>query len=171
MAGPNSKLTERMQIASGFVPVNLATAANTGDWFNMANYGRGAFILFKGAGSSSEDPVVVFSQATSAAGAGSKDLTINTTGAIDKKTGADLTAIAQWTAVTGGSASITTEGGEQAIWVFDIQARDLDINNGFTFVQASIADVGSTSQIGGMLFFGMDPVYPDKAVNMLGVLS
>lgn len=89
-------MLEQMQIASGFVPVNLATAANNGDWVNLKLYARLLIIFFKGAAASgAEDPTVTLLQATDVAGTGSKALNIARAWT---KTDADLTTIGQFTA-------------------------------------------------------------------------
>ena len=42
-------MLERMQIAAGFVPVNLAAGGNNSDWVNLENYGRVLIVFFKAA--------------------------------------------------------------------------------------------------------------------------
>jgi hypothetical protein len=165
-------ITELMQFASGFVPVNLATAANTGDWFSLANYGRIAFLFHKGAGTAGEDPVITIQQATAAAGTGAKALNVTR---VDTKQGADLAAIGTFTVSTSASPATndtfstntwtnSTLAEEQAIVVIEFRAQDLDVNNGFYFVQASIADVGTNSQIGSLQAILYEPRYPQQVL-------
>jgi hypothetical protein len=47
----------------------------------------------------------------------------------------------------------------EAIMVIDIKAEDLDIANGFDCLRCTIADVGTTSQIGGVLYLLHEPRY------------
>lgn len=62
-------MLDQMQIAAGFVPVNLATAANNSDWVNLKSYSRLLIVFFKGAAASgTEDPTVTVLQATDVAG-------------------------------------------------------------------------------------------------------
>ena len=66
-----STMLEQMQIAAGFVPVNLATAANNSDWINLKSYNRLLIVFFKAAAASgTEDPTVTVLQATDVAGYG-----------------------------------------------------------------------------------------------------
>ena len=152
-------ITEFLQIAAGFVPVNLATAANNGDWVSFADFNRLAIVLFKGAGTAGEDPTITVEQATAAAGTGNKALNFTT---VYKKQGADLAAIGQFTTVTQAAGNTFTHDAlaeEQAIVVIDVKSSDLDVNNGYQFVQAKIADVGSGAQIGCVLYLAYGAKY------------
>ena len=40
MIRSNALFAEQAQIVAGFVPVNLATAANAGDWVSMKGFSR-----------------------------------------------------------------------------------------------------------------------------------
>jgi hypothetical protein len=153
------RFPEVANIAVCFNPVNMATAANTGDWFNMAGYGRLGILLFKGAGASSEDPTITLLQGTTSAGGTTKALNV-TEYWIKQDT--VLTATEQWTHTTQSAANTVTNGTlaecSAIIWI-EIDNEALDGNNGYAFVNASVADVGTTSQIGGILYVGLDPTY------------
>ena len=51
------KLLEMVDIVSAFVPVDMQTGANDGDWVNMALYDKVLAVLFKGIGTANDDPV------------------------------------------------------------------------------------------------------------------
>ncbi len=151
--------TEMCQIACGFVPVNLATAANPGDWVSMENFKRLAIIFFKGAGTAGDDPTITVTQATDAAGTGSKALNFQR---VARKQGADLFAIGQFTTTApaaGNTFTNDTLAETQAIIVIDIDANELDVNNGFKFVQATVSDVGTNAQMGALLYIPYWPRY------------
>ena len=61
---------EKCQIVSGFVPVNLATAVNTGDYVSLKNYGRCAVVFFAAAGTAGDDPTITLTQAQDVSGTG-----------------------------------------------------------------------------------------------------
>ena len=129
-------MLEQMQIAAGFVPVNLATAANNSDWVNLKQYGRLLIVFFKAAAASgTEDPTVTVVQATDVSGSGSKALAIARSWT---KTDADLTTIGQFTAGAPSTNTLTVASSAQkaAIWVIEVIATDLDRANGFTCVRA-----------------------------------
>ena len=162
----NLHITEKLQIVSAVVPVNLATAANNGDWVCFKNFGRIAVVVFKGIGTAGEDPVITLLQAKDVAGTGSKALGFTR---IDKKVGTQ-TGIGTFTTSTSAAPAAndtfnTTNGTwtnsdlaeNEAVVVIDVAAEDLDIVNGFDCIQASIADVGAGAQIGGVLYLPHDP--------------
>jgi hypothetical protein len=154
-------MLEQMQIASGFVPVNLATAANNSDWVNLKSYTRLLILFFKGAAASgTEDPTVTVLQATDVAGTGSKALNISRSWT---KTDADLTTIGQFTAGAPSTNTLTVASSAQksALWLIEVLAADLDKNSGFSCVQANVADVGSVSQLGCLLYVLGEPRQSD----------
>jgi hypothetical protein len=168
----NRHFVEKNQIASGFVPVNLATGANNGDWVSLKGYGRCAIVLFKGAGTAAQDPTITLEQARTVGGSGNKALDITR---VDKKQGAALTSIGTFTKSTAASPATndtfsnntwtnSTLAEEQAIVVIDVRAEDLDIDGGFDCIQAKIADVGTNSQIAGMLYVLHEPRYGMEAL-------
>ena len=148
----NLHITEKLQIVSAVVPVNLATAANNGDWVCFKNFGRIAVVVFKGIGTAGEDPVITLLQAKDVAGTGSKALGFTR---IDKKVGTQ-TGIGTFTTSTS-AAPAANDTFNKAVVVIDVAAEDLDIVNGFDCIQASIADVGAGAQIGGVLYLPHDP--------------
>ena len=148
-------LLDRVQIAAGFVPVDMATGANNGKWVNLTYYGRILIVFYKAAGSGSEDPVLTIQQASDVSGTGAKSLTFTT---YYKNSGADLGAIGLWTQVTQSAANTCTlEGSEQTICAVEFQKSDLDVANSFDCVRATVADVGATAQVGCVFYLLGDP--------------
>jgi hypothetical protein len=157
-------MLEQLQIAAGFVPVNLAAGANNSDWVNLKMYDRLLIIFYKGAAASgSEDPTITMLQATDVAGSGSKALNIARAWT---KTDADLTTIGQFTAGAPSTNTLTVASSAQkaGIWVVEVLASDLDRANNFTCVQANVADVGSVQQLGCLLYVLGKPRQADTPV-------
>lgn len=146
---------EKCQIVSGFVPVNLATAANTGDYVSLKNYGRCAVVFFAAAGTAGDDPTITLTQAQDVGGTGVKNLTFTR---LDHKQGT-LTSVGQFTTVTNADHDYTdaTSAEIQKVWVIDVRAEDLDIAGGFDCLKAEVSDVGTNSQIGCLLYILHDP--------------
>jgi len=145
-------LAEELQLAAAVVPVNLATGANDGDWVSLKHYNHCSVIVFKGAGSVTEAPTITMEQATAVAGTNAKALTFTR---IDKKQSQDLFTSGQFTKVTQTAAATFTEtslGTDAAIIVIDFNAEDLDVEGGFDCLRARIADVGTTAQVGAVLY-------------------
>lgn len=153
----NQHILDKVDIVSGIVPIDIGSA-RTGDTITMKNYGRCAIVFFKAAGSASEDPTVTVEQAVSIAPSSAKALTFTT---IYTKQGT-LTSVGTWTKVTqaaAGTYTNATASENQAIWVIDIKAEDLDVDNGFDCIRVTIADAGSVNQLAAVLYILHEPRY------------
>lgn len=157
-------MLDQMQMAAGFVPVNLATAANNSDWVSLKAYARLLIVFFKSAAASgTEDPTITLLQATDIAGTGSKDLDIARAWT---KTDADLTTIGRFTAgvPSGNTLTVAASAQKSALWVIEVLASDLDRANGFSCVRANVDDVGSVAQLGCLLYVLGEPRQCDTPV-------
>ena len=157
-------MLDKMQIAAGFVPVNLAAGANNSDWVNLKLYGRLLIVFYKAAAASgTEDPTVTLLQATDVSGTGSKALNIARAWT---KTDADLTGVGAFTAGVPSTNTLTVASSAQkaAIWVIDVHAADLDRTNQFCCVRANVADVGTVEQLGCLLYILGEPRQADTPV-------
>lgn len=169
----NSKFAEQHQIVMGFLPVNMATGANAGDWVSMKNFGRLTIALIKGPGAAAQDPIITLEQAVNVSAGSAKPLNI---ARVDKKQAAtDLTAVAEFTSSTAESPAsgdtfstntwTNSDLAEQAaIVLIDVNVTDLDIDNDFDCVRATIADVGSTAQLGALIYILSEPRYSPNGV-------
>lgn len=170
----NSLILERIQIAEGILPLNLTTA-RTGRVVSMRNYRRMGILFYKGIGTAGQDPTLTILQGT--------DIAFGTNQALNfakiwvKQDLTKLSDVAQWTLVerTGGSITNTytdaTSAEQAAMWWVEFQQSDLDIANGYDCIRASIGDVGTNEQLGSILYFGADPIYPAAPENMLGMVA
>lgn len=145
------KFTEQHQVAAGFVPSDLAAAAQAGDWVSLKHYNHLTIVLFKAAGAVGEIPTITVQQAQDVAGTGAKALNFTR---VDVKNGADLFTIGQFTKVTQAAANTyaLAAGNTQAIVVIELDAHDLDLANNFDCVRATLNDVGVTAQLGAVLY-------------------
>ncbi len=153
---------QKATIESAFVPVDISTGANAGDWVSLENYTRVVCVLFAAAGTAGDDPVIDINQATSAAGANTKAVEFTV---INEKVGT-LTSVTSWTRTTQTAAGTYTNAASaeaQKIMAVEVRADELDVDNGFTFLQMSIADVGTNAQIGCAFYIMLDPRYPQGA--------
>lgn len=169
----NQHFVEKCQIVPLIQPVDLAAGANTGDWVSLKGYNRCAIILIKEPGTAGNDPTITLLQATAVAGTSSKAL--NITDVRKKQAATDLTAVGTFTKSTSGSPAsndtfstntwTNSDLAEQsAVVVIDILAEDLDIDNGFDCVSVTIADVGTTGQLGAVLAILHDPRYAEATL-------
>lgn len=175
----NEVFAETHQVCQGFLPVDLRTAANSGDWVSMKNWGRLTIIFYKGVGTAGDDPTLTLKQATDVTGAGNKALAITR---VDKKQAAtNLLAVGVNTVSTSASPAsndtFNTANGtwtnsdlaeQAAIVQIDVKAEELDADGSFDCVQLSVGDVGTNAQLGGMLYILSEPRYgksiPDSAI-------
>jgi len=153
------RFVETNQLVAGFVPVDLQDGANNGDWVSMKNYNHLTVVFFKDAGTAGDDPTLTVKQATNVSGGSEKALNFTT---IYTKQGADLATVGTFTKNTQAAANAYTDTASaeaQAIWVVEFDASDLDTNNNFDCVQASVADIGGNAQLGCLLYILSEPSY------------
>ena len=147
----NKEFLESHDIIPAFMPVDLSTAANTGDRVNLQNYDRCLFVLLASIGTAGDDPVVSAQQHDAASSGNSKALNFTR---IRHKVGAtDIDAVGQYSLTEQSeSASFDTaiiDGAEnKSMIAIEVMAEDLDSENGYTFVSFNVTDVGSNSQLG-----------------------
>ncbi len=152
------RLAEEMQLVAAIIPVNLATAANAGDWVSLKKYRHCSIIILKGIGIAGEDPVISVLQATAVAGTGSKAL--NTEKVWSKVGATALSAVGTFTEITQAAAATYTDlvaGENEALWVLVVDAEDLVVEGGFDCVSVSIADSGATAQLAAALYLLSEP--------------
>lgn len=166
----NKFLAEAVNICQGFLPVDMATGANAGDYVSMKNYGRCAIVLFKEPGVAGDDPVITLTQATDVANSASDDKALNITRVWKKQAATNLLAVGQYTKSTAASPATNDTfstntwtnsalAEQAAIVIVEVMAEDLDIDNGFDCIKAAIADAGTAGQLGAMLYLMYDPKF------------
>ena len=158
------KFLQHATIESAFVPVDMSTAANAGDWVGLGNYERVVAVLFAAAGTGGDDPAFKLQQATDASGTGAKDLEFTT---IHEKVGT-LTDVTAWTRKRQAAAPsyVNAASAEsQKLIAVEVQADELDVDGGFTHIQLSVAEVGDNGQIGCGFYILLEPRYPQASVE------
>lgn len=166
-------ILERIQIAAGILPVDLQGGANNGDWVSLENYDRCAIVLYKDGGTASDDPTITVVQATDTAGSGPKPLNFTR---LWRKQASNIMVngdAGKWEEVTqaaGNTYTNTTLAEEECLIVIEFRAEDLDVENGYKALRATIADVGSNAQLGCTFYILADPVYPAGPTDMKSAL-
>lgn len=152
---------QRNNIVSAFVPVDLQTGANDGDWVSLANYERCLIVLFKGAGTDGDDPIFKLQQAKTNGGS-AKDLDFTV---IHTKLGT-LTGIKDFTRNTqaADTSYVDTDSAQiTGFMVVEIKASDLDAANGYTWLKFDVANIGSNAQLGCAFYIMLDARYKQEA--------
>lgn len=144
---PNIKFAERVAIAATIDPVSQGAGTVTTGWVSMAQFHSLTALIQSGVLGASATLDAKLQQATSAAGAGAKDIT-----------GKALTQIVK---ASGDNKQAT----------IDVRDTDLDVANGFAFVRLSIT-VGTAASLVSAVLFGNNPIYvPASAANQAGVVQ
>jgi hypothetical protein len=147
-----------IDLVEGFPTVDLQTGANNGDWVSLIVAERCMIVFSSGIGTAGDDATLTLEQATDASGTGAKALNPVTDPphCWKKQAASDLSSTAVW---TDAAADVTTntftniDAAEQScLWVVEISAIQLDVNNSFTHLRATVADIGSNAQPGSLLY-------------------
>ncbi len=142
------QLAQDGQIVQAFAPVDLNTAGAAGDWINLALYRRVTVIFTCGVGTAGDDPTLELKQATDNAGAGAKALDFT---AIFSKVGATaLSGVGVFTENTQAASNTyvdATSAENEAMFVIELDAEMLDVDNDFGHVQLNILDDLANAQL------------------------
>lgn len=166
---------ESAQIVGAFRPVDMSAAANAGDWVSLKHYKHVAIVFHTAVGTAGDDPTLTISQATDVSGTGSKALAINSAKVFKKQAATNLLSTGTWSSASADVSSNTvtnaTLAEQEAIIVVEVDADELDVDNGFDCIQASVADVGTNAQLGACYYILTEPRYPAQPTSMLSAIA
>lgn len=153
----NRDFFETHDFAAGFVPVNMASADNDGDWVNISEYDGIAILFFAAAGTAGQDPTIEVKQAKSGTGTDEKDFLFSR---VWVKKATDIKTVGKATLVTRDADEDFTAGDlAEKQKMIGIYVRCDQLDSGFTHIAANVGDVGANSQIGCILYIGCGPRY------------
>mgnify|MGYP003134672610 CR=1 FL=1 len=170
MAPSTPMLGQDIDIIEGVPTVDLQTAANNGDYISLKNADRVMIVFTSGVGTAGDDPTITVQQATTNAGGSVKAL--NFTTIFRKQAATSLAAVTAWTETTQAAANTytnATSAEQSLIWVIEFAAEDLDVDNGFDHIRATVADVGTNAQPGSLQYI-VRPMFQNDPENMVSVL-
>jgi hypothetical protein len=158
-------------VVPAIVPLDLQTARD-GDWVSLKNAAGVAVVVLKGAGTDGDDPVVSFEQATDVSGAGAKALSTITT--VYEKEGT-LTAVGTWAKATQAAGASYSPGDpsaqSQGLYVFQVDAAELDVDGGFDCLRVRVADTGTNAQLGAALYILYGLSYPSAPESLPSAIA
>lgn len=129
-------------IGAAIVPVDSQTAAMTGKRIAMSGATGLTVVVFKGAGTGTDHPVITVKEHTAASGGTTGTAPNDAIGAVYAKSEAALDNDEAWTALSATAGVITTAlATSQAIIAIEIDAKKL--TDGYTHVSVDIADTGA----------------------------
>jgi hypothetical protein len=162
----NREVLEMLDIVPAFVPVDMQSGANNGQWVNMRYLHKLLAVLYKAGGTAGDDPVFTLKQATSNSGTGAKALNFTR---YRTKVGAALASLTVQTVTTqsAGNTCTPTSAANPGIIAVEVNPTDLDLANGFNFVQLSIPDTGSNAQLGCAFYLAIHKYDQNIPPNVL----
>lgn len=141
------RLIDKAKIVVGCPPAALATTAGDGDYVSMKGYDRLTMILSVDNATTVTGGAVTLLQAQDVSATGAKELAFSTVYAnIDVGAGEALTE----TAVTSNTFTTTTVDNKNSLYVIEIKASDLDVDNGFDCVRIDVASMASA--VGSVIY-------------------
>lgn len=148
-------LGNKYDLGTGFVPVDMSAAANTGKRLYMGGLYAVDVVLIKAAGTAGDDPTLTLQSHTAASGGTSANLAVITEYYVKREATLDDDEV--WEAFTQNAAATIADPGaggtsaeEQQIVVFTVLNTDLPA--GHKYISANVADVGSNAQLGTVLY-------------------
>lgn len=141
-------------LGTGIVPVDSQTGAMTGKRVAMRGASGLTVVVFKGAGTGTDHPVITVRQHTAASAGTSANAPADAVGAVYAKSEAALDNDEAWANITPDPLNpviSTTLATSQAIIAIEIDAKKL--TDGYTHVSVDIADTGAAgAQLLGALY-------------------
>lgn len=153
----NGPLIEQLGIEVAAVPIDTTGAAVTGDYYSLKAYNHITFIIAQGAWAGGT-PAVTLKQATDVAGTGEKALSFSYRWTQVALTGTGYTK----TAVTSDTFNLPATA--NTINVLEVEASDLDTNNGFDCVRVAIASPGASADLICVVAILSQPRYEQAAM-------
>lgn len=141
------RLIDKAKIVVGCPPAALATTAGDGDYVSMKGYERLTIILFVDNATTVTGGAITLLQATDVAAGGAKPLGFTKVYAnTDVAAGEALTE----TAVSNDTFTTTTTDNKNSLYIIELSANDLDVDNGFDCVRIDSASMANA--VGGVLY-------------------
>lgn len=163
------KLGYTLDVGIDAAPADLSAGATTGKRINLRHMQNLNVLLVKGAASSGTDPVLTFNQwkVSSSGTAAAFNPTY-----FWKKTAAALLNSETWVNVavstTNGQVTLTGEQGNQGLYIFEINTKDL--TDGYDYVSVDVAKAGTVAQLGALIYIPADLVTRRGPANMPALL-
>lgn len=144
-------LGREFDLGPGLVPYDTNAAAGTGRRISLKQAQGVAFVLFKGAGTGSDNPVLTLQEHTAASGGTSQNLA--RIAEWHAKAAASLDGTQTWarnTQAASATLTLTGQATNQGIYVVEVDA--VMLSDGFTHVSLNVADTGAAgAQLGAVL--------------------
>lgn len=151
------KLVNEVAIETGLVPKDITGAAQTGDYVSLKDYRHLTIILQQGAWAGGTPAVTLF-QATDVAATGEKALSFS-----KRYTQVGLTGTG-YTETAVASDTFNLPNVANTINVIEIDAEDLDVDNGFDCVCVKVASPGANADLLSIQYILSEPRFQGAAM-------
>lgn len=146
MSDNNARFIGKHKVVIGFPPYDVATAADNstyakGEYINMADYNHATVIILGGASAGGTGAVNIY-QATNASGGSAKIISAFTERFLNTSTS---TASDTWVSTAVTASTWTHPATANISNIVEIDARDLDGANGFSWIAVNVAAAGGTT--------------------------
>jgi hypothetical protein len=162
----NTRLLESIDLVLAAPPADFNSAV-TVDWISLKNYEGCLVVWMKAVGTAGDDWSLQLNQATAVAGTSSKALTFSQwyyKSAVSIATTTTFTKVTEATATADLDLGTPTDYAHdinQALYVVDVKASDLDVSNGFDCIAATFDDAdNSSTSLGAILYIPYGARYP-----------
>jgi hypothetical protein len=157
--------------STGFSPVDMQTAANTGKRVGLKNCAGVTILFIKAAGTAGDDPVLTLNEHTASSGGTSQVLA--ELSKYYQKQETTLDGDEQWTEVTQAAASTitfnATSAESEALYAIELDGTQL--SDGFDYISVDVADVGGNAQLGTVLYVLRDLTVQRDPTALVAPLS
>ena len=149
----NKILGSVVDFVAGVLPLDFQTA-RTGDLVSLRNASVCGILIVKGVGTDGDDQTFTLRQAAGVGGT-PKDLAVITE-YWEKEALTDLTGTGVWTRVTQTAAATIVPGDPSAqsaaMYYTEVEADQLDVDNGFDSIQMNNDGAGAAAQLGVVIY-------------------
>lgn len=145
----NANLSEQVKIVEGLLGV--VPSSSTPDYVSLKNYERCAILIQVKNATTVTGSAITVKQATSVAGGGEKALSF--TKAYRNIDTAAADALAEF-AVSSDTFTTNSTNSKNLMYVIEVKAEDLDVNNGFDCIRAGTGDATAATVTVTYLLFG-----------------
>lgn len=165
-------LGREFDLAVGLVPYDTNAAAGTGKRVSLKKAQAASIVLFKGAGTGTDNPVITLQEHNAASGGTSQNLA--RIAEWHYKSAASLAGTEAWVKGTQAAAATLTLGTPaqatlQGIYVVEVDGTWL--SDGFTHISVNVADTGAAgAQLGGVLYVLHGLAVQRKPANLAATL-
>lgn len=150
----SKRLIESLGIEVGAVPIDTTGAAVTGDYVSMKGFRKLLIVIFQGAWAGGT-PAVTLKQATDVTNSQSDEKALSFTRKWSK---VGLTGTI-WAEAAVTSDTFNLPATANTITAIEVNAEDLDTNNGFDCVRVNVATPGSNADLICVAYILGDPRY------------